>query len=316
MKNIMKNIFRIITVAAAFASLVACEKYADYKYFPYASLDVRSATIEESSPATTWSLPVHVYNTNGDCTVSYTIEPIEAQEGVDFTISDASGVLNFPAGTDTQNITFSITGQPGTFTGNVRFRVKLAGATNDVNLGAINTCTVTIKDLDHPLSALFGDYTFSSVFNVDGGFSYGSWEMSISPYEGSVTRVVIDKVTMFQSASLYGSYLPHGEVYGIVSDDRQTITIPVPQQMESTAADAFGVDENFVLYKYAGNTIDSGFETADGVITFTLQEDGSWRTYDSYGLATESYVGEGWFWYYMNCFGSFNSNYPTKFVKN
>ncbi len=311
----MKKTIRIFAVMAAVASLAACSRYADYETFPYASLDIRSATIEESSPATTWTLPVHVYNHSGDCTVSYSVEPLEAKEGVDFTMADASGVLNFPAGTDTQNITVSITGQPGTFTGNVRFRIKLASATNDVNLGSLSTCTVTIKDLDHPLSALFGEYTFSSVFNTSSGFGYGSWDMTISQYEGNTSRIWIDKVTIFQAPDYYGSYLPEGDVYGIVSSDMKTITIPVPQEMKSTAADAFGVDEPFTLYKYAGNTIDSDFETADGVITFTLQEDGSWRTLDSYGLATPGYVGEGWFWYYMNCLGSFNANYPTKFVK-
>ena len=309
----MKNIVKAFAVLAGVAALAACNKYADYKWTPFVSLDVRSATVEESDPATTWTLPVHLYNHSGACTVAYTVEAVSATPGVDYTVTDGSGVLTFN-GEGTQNITVSISGQPGIYTGNLQFRVKLASATDDVTLGSISTCTVTIKDLDHPLSSMFGDYEFGSVFNTSSGYGYNTWEMTITPVEGYSDRIWIDKITIFQSSNYYGSYIPDGAVYAIVSDDMSTITIPVPQKMGSTAAAAFSVDENFVLYKYDGSNVNADFITSDDVITFTLQDDGSYRTFDSYGLATESYVADGWFWYYMNCFGSFNANYPTYFV--
>ena len=59
----------------------------------------------------------------------------------------------------------------------------------------------------------------------------------------------------------------------------------------------------------------SEFETFSGTITFTLQEDGSWRTFDSYGFSTESEVENGFFYPYMNCYGGLSYDYPTYFVK-
>lgn len=254
----MKNIVKAFAVLAGIMSLAACVK-TEYNAVPFVSLNARSATVPESDPATTWLLPVHVRNHAKPCTVTYTVEAIDAQSGVDYELVDASGVLNF-TGNESKNIAIAIKGQVGTYTGDLKFRVKLVSATDGVELGALSTCTVSIKDLDHPLSALFGDYTFSSVFNVNGGYNYGSWEMNMSAYEGNTSRVWIDKMTIFQADAYYNAYIPKGSVYGIVSEDRTTIEIPVPQEMESTAASAFGVDEPFTLYKYTGHNINADFE--------------------------------------------------------
>ena len=121
----MKNIFKAIAVLAGVAGLAACTKYAEYETAPFASLDFRSATVEESKTAATFTLPVHVYNYDGACSVTYTVDAGTAKEGVDYSLVDASGVLNFAEGTDTQNITISVTGQPGVYTGNLKFTVTL-----------------------------------------------------------------------------------------------------------------------------------------------------------------------------------------------
>ena len=191
------------------------------------------------------------------------------------------------------------------------------------------TCAVTVEAKEeekedeeekHPLAALFGDYTFSAVVLVETEtdpfytFAYADWEMTISPYEGNTGRIWIDKITFFQSEDVGAKYFPHGEVYAEVSKDLKTITVPVPQTVKSTA-EAFQFDEPFILYKFDGETDEA--ELFSGDITFTLREDGSWMTYDSYGFSIESDVKNGIFTYYMNCFSGISPNdYPTKFVKN
>ena len=184
-------------------------------------------------------------------------------------------------------------------------------------------CTVTVKAKvpEHPLAALFGDYTFSSpivAFDEEMEnlvYVYGSWEMAISPYEGSNSRVWIDKIVPLFSEGIGAEFFPHGEVYADVSVDKKTITIEVPQQVEATAS-FWQIKEHLILYKCAGDDANAEFETFRDVITFTLQEDGSWRTFDSYGFSTESEVKNGFFYPYMNCYGGLNYDYPTVFVKN
>ena len=196
--------------------------------------------------------------------------------------------------------------------------IKEGTATITVSAGEkCATCAVTVKAKEHPLASLFGDYSFSSVILAEdeeegGVLMYGVWDMKISPYEGNTSRIWIDKVTIFQAPDVYGKFLSEGDVYAEVSEDLKTITIPVPQTVKSTA-EAFDEDEPFVLYKFAENMVDA--VTSEGVITFTLQEDGSWKTGDNYGFSTKSNSANGLYYYYMNCFGGYNPDYPTVFVK-
>ena len=184
-------------------------------------------------------------------------------------------------------------------------------------------CTVIVKAKvpEHPLAALFGDYTFTSpivAFDEEREnlvYTYASWEMAISPYEGSKSRIWIDKIVPLFSEGIGAEFFPHGEVCAEVSIDMKTITIDVPQQVEATAS-FWQIEEPLILYKCAGDDADAEFETFSGTITFTLQEDGSWRTFDSYGFSTESEVKNGFFYPYMNCYGGLSYDYPTYFVKN
>ncbi len=184
-------------------------------------------------------------------------------------------------------------------------------------------CTVIVKAKvpEHPLAALFGDYTFTSpivAFDEEREnlvYTYASWEMAISPYEGSKSRIWIDKIVPLFSEGIGAEFFPHGEVCAEVSIDMKTITIEVPQQVEATAS-FWQIEEPLILYKCAGDDADAEFETFSGTITFTLQEDGSWRTTDSYGFSTESEVKNGFFYPYMNCYGGLSYDYPTYFVKN
>ena len=208
-----------------------------------------------------------------------------------------------------------------TVDGGVVTAVKGGTATITASAGdKTATCAVTVKADEHPLAALFGDYTFYSlVLGVnekdEDAFMYGNWDMKISPYEGNPSRIWIDKVTIFQAPDVYGRLLSEGDVYADVSEDMKTITIPVPQTVKSTAEEGFDEKEPFILYLF-----DENFDavTTPSVITFTLQEDGKWKTEDNYGFSTKSAVKEDQdiYFYFLNCFGGVSIYYPTYFVKN
>lgn len=306
----MKNKIKSFALLAAVAGLVACEEVGVYETAPFVSMDVRTAVVEESNPATVWSLPVHLYNYGSATTVTYTVEAVTATAGVDYTVADGSGVLNF-TGNDTQNISVSVTGQPGVYTGNLTFQIKLASATNDVQLGAVSTCTVTIKDKDHPLVAMFGEYTMCGVTYSDQ-FLYPEWTMTISPVEGSLTMIQIDHITPFSLA--YEAYVGPMPVVGTVSADMKKITFATPQQTGD--ASAFDLEGPFSFYSHGG--FNGAYITDPAVVTFTLDEaTGRWTTTDSFGFSHPDDVVDYpvLFYDYAVIFSDASPSLPTYFKK-
>lgn len=306
----MKTILKSIIAAAAVAGLAACSD-SEYKVVPFASLDTQAVTVDESETETLVSIPVRVYNNKTGCTVSYTITDGSAVNGVNFKPLNDSGVLNFEAGTDSLAISFYTTGAPGTFTGDQTFSVKLTDASEGVTLGTFSKCTVTIKDTDHPLSALFGKYTMYALsLNTNENLTYFYWDMNMSPYEGDVTRVWMDNVVMFSFG--YKAYTGNCPVYGVVSDDKKTITIPLPQKTTGSL-EAFRLGDVWI---YAHEGINGGYITEGTNVVFTLNEAGEWVTPTDFGLSDPDVVDQ----YdildaYCVNFSSYNAKYPTCFTK-
>ena len=309
----MNKIFKALVLLAGVASLASCVKYAEYKWAPYASLYLKSATIEENENGTEFALPVRVYNNNGDCAVTYTIEEVSAKNGENFIPLDNSGVLNFTKDIDSLAIKVKIIGKPGVYTGNQVFRIKLASATNNVTLGTLNTCSVTIKDLDHPLSAMFGDWSAKGVtVNSNGAMTYQSWSVSVSAVEGDPTKIAVDHITPFSVA--YGSYVKDMPVVGTVSADKKTITFECPQTTTGDAS-AFGyATETFVLYGHDGDV----YKTDPYDVVFTLDEaSGAYITTNGYGFSTPSDLAAypDLFYYYAVVYSGLYAAYPTVFQK-
>lgn len=220
----MKNIVKAFVAFAGIAGLAACAKPAQFNNPPFVIMEVSSATVEESTEAKTIQIPVLAYGVKEECTVTYAVEAGTAKEGVDFSLSDASGVLKISPASESQSISVVVTGQPGVYTGNTQFKVKLVSASNGVVLGASSTCTVTVKDLDHPLSAILGEYV------ADGTDVFGkeiAWPVSVTPDEKNIHKVWLKNVI---ALPYYNDLDWDMSVYGIVSDDLKTITIPYLQQ--------------------------------------------------------------------------------------
>ncbi len=224
MKMYMKNIVKAFVALAGIAGLAACAKPAQFYNPPFVIMEATSVTVEESNPAKTLELTVLAYGIKEACTVTYVVEAGTATEGVDYSLTDASGILKFSPESATQTISLSVTGQPGAYTGNTQFKVKLASASEGVTLGAATTCTVTVKDLDHPLSAILGEYNAAGidVFDVEI-----VWPLSVTADEKDIHKVWLKNVIGLPA---YNDLDWDLSVYGIVSDDLKTITIPYLQQ--------------------------------------------------------------------------------------
>ena len=90
-----------------------------------------------------------------------------ANEGVDFTIENASKTLTFTKDAPTQSIKIKPIDND-VYTGDKRFTINLVNA-KGVNLGANKSITVTVEDDEHPLAFMLGTYAAkgSSLFNGD-----------------------------------------------------------------------------------------------------------------------------------------------------
>ncbi len=321
----MKKIINFIAGFAAVAALFACSsQYEDNKTWSFVVIDANEIEIPEgpyvAGADTTIFIPVWLHNCKSGSTVSYTVTDNTATVGTDYTLVDNSGVLNFDAGVDSLAIELKITGQTGTFTGNVDFSIALVSATNDVVIASTDKCKVTIKDLDHPLSALFGEYKMHQVNISSSSYIYTEYPITISAYEGDATKVWIQDIIYLTYT--YGAYFKNPcKVYANVSSEMSKIEIPVPQTTETYSGDLFnGMEEDdfLTLYAITGTDPDALEWTTDkeGVITFTKQEDGSYKTEDSFALNVPSVVKKpDWMYYYMFAFSSFNSAAPTYFSK-
>lgn len=304
----MNKTVKIFAGAAVLASFAACSQKIDFETFDYARLEATSYTFNED--AGTVTIPVYA-NKGASGTVNFEVIETSAKLGTDFTVEPANGSLNINNGGGA--ITVNIVYHEGELTGDLTFGIKLTGASDGLTIGGIYATTVKIKDIDHPLTELFGEYTFSGVTYNSNGYVLPSWTMTMGPVDGNLEQVTIDHITYFSIG--YGSYTGAMPVVGTVSPDKKTITIEVPQITEGSAASGWDLDENFVLYAHSG--VDGEYDTEAGVITFTLLEDGSWVTQDSYGFSTPSDVAEypDLFYYYCVVYSNFNTKYPTTFTK-
>ena len=104
--------------------------------------------------------------------------------------------------------------------------------------------------------------------------------MNMSAYDGDPTRVWMDNLTAFTVA--YGNYTGAAPTFGIVSADKKTITIPLPQKTKGDLS-AFGFD-NVWMMAHEGYGGGAGVYITDGTnIVFTQGADGTWSTTQSFG---------------------------------
>lgn len=240
----MKKIFYLFSIVLM-GSLVASCHLNDMPTFndSDAFAAFKTSTMSITEDGGTLNIPVSVTSLGGVATtVSYEFVNGSAKQGVDFEDASGSGTLSFGAGETLKNIAVKIINHPGVFTGDLNFSVKFKSA-GDVKMGANNTCAVTINDLDHPLSAILGDYTAKGESYFNGP---QEWIMNFSKDASDVSKVWIYNIFASDSWADWDTIF-----YGLVDDDLTNISVPLGQETE---------------YKYSGTTpcVLRGFDGEDG----------------------------------------------------
>ena len=205
-----------------------------------------------------------------------------AHQGKNFNLKTVSKTLTFDAEHRTQYIEFDILYEPE-YTGDLKFDIVLSQPAS-VGLGYNKTCTVTVSDVNHPLTDLLGDYQCTS--------SIGAYT---NPWTLTLKKDAKDDhmVWFFNLMANAGWSIDDTMYYGNVDEDLTTIVIPFGQES---------------VYKYGGETpltifwMDAdGHYDKNGSTTVTILKDDSGKITgldfgEEYGFYFEL-IGLGWIGY-------------------
>lgn len=225
MRNTLKY---LLSAAASCAVLASCDInkpdiFDDANAF--VAFDNATMAVDEdySKDGTTLKIPVTLASVAGISeSVSFEVKDGTAKAGVDYELVTTSGVLTFDKENRTRNIEVRIIENPK-YTGDQTFTIGFK-ETNSVNEGAENTCTVTIRDLNHPLSGLFGTYTFTGKSYFDDGQEM-TWTATFSKDAEDDSMIWMLNLPYFS-----GGWEGFGiNFYGVVDEEMTTITIPFGQ---------------------------------------------------------------------------------------
>lgn len=226
--KILKNItFGLVALAAmGFASCSNDQPEFNDKD-AFVAFTSTSASINENGGEL--KIPVLLSSLNGkDGSVDFELvadENAPAEEGVNYSVENTSKTLTFTKDENTQYIVLKINDLAGKFTGDLRFTVKLSNP-QGINLGADNTFSVTIVDLDHPLAFMLGTYSATGQSNFNGDTS---WTLRITKDDSDVSKVWIYNLVPGGSSS-------DSPVYGTVNDAKDEIHIPVGQETATSSS--------------------------------------------------------------------------------
>lgn len=217
----MKNIFKFIACALALSAAFSCSKLNETPVFKdsdsFVAFDRTAASINENGGVI--SLPISVASIDPKAvTVAYEIVEETAKTGTNFTLVNSSAIVTFDGTQRSSTIDINIIDLAGEFTGDLTFTVNLVSA-GDLNIGANKSCTVTIADLDHPLSDVLGTYTVSGESYFNGP----------AVWEAEFTKDAVDLTKVWIRGLAPGFATPTDLIYGTVSEDHNTITIPIGQ---------------------------------------------------------------------------------------
>lgn len=284
----MKNIYKYIACAFALTAALSCSELNQTPVFEDSKSFVAFGQTSYSVSEDVGVLRIPVTLASPDAkqvSVAYSVADSTAKEGVNFSLVDESAVLVYDGTSYVQNIEIDITNITTTaeksgYTGDLIFTVSLESA-GELALGYNSSCTVKILDLDHPLAAILGQY------KVTGTYYNGTpaeWILTMDKDESDVTVVWLDKPGYFaEAAASWGNF----SVYGNVSEDLKTITIPCGQTCGANSDDpAWDADESDL---FLFGTWEPGIRLHDsGVVTFTQQADGTWKTEEPAALFSMS----------------------------
>ena len=185
-----------------------------------------SSSVSYSETKGEVTIPVSLVSLNGlNATVAFNFEDstATAQEGVHFTIASESKTLTFTPESSTQYITLNIIDNDE-YTGDVKFSINLVEPSG-VNLGYDRTLSFTIEDDEHPLAFMLGTYDAKGTSYFNGA---QEWTVTLSKDDTDPSKVWI-------TGLVPGGSSASTPLYGTVSDDHTTLSIPTGQEVASTS---------------------------------------------------------------------------------
>lgn len=259
------NIKYLSFLLAGAVTLASCDKNEPNVFDDkdaFVAFDAVSVTYAEdySKDGATFKIPVTLASVKGlDETVKFEVVTPEqkgAVAGVNYELLTTTGVLSFNAENRTQYIEFK-TMTDGEYTGDLKFIVKLLPS-ETLPVGSESECTVTISDIDHPLTFILGDFTASGTDYWDGP---ATWTITIHKDAEDDHKVWFDN--LFNNP---GWIDPRTRFYGVVNDEKTVINIPFGQESEYKYSNGMplillGLDND--LYGHDTGSVDVAI-TVDG----------------------------------------------------
>ncbi len=273
----MKKIFLLLNVFAL-CLLVACNpnEYATFNdNDAFVAFDGASFSVKED--VGTLKVPVTLASVAGlEKNVTVVGVDGKAKAGVDYNIKNG-GSLSFNSETRTAYVEIEIINRAGVYTGDLNLTLKFDDL-GGVNAGARSSASVTIQDLDHPLSPILGTYTATT----ESGRGKFSWTVTLEKDASDVTKIWILDLDPYFASYGYVSSVGYNTYYGVVNSDLTQIAMPCGQAVGYENV-AVVVCDNYDAV-YSGNIImDIDLENK------TITIDGMWGIDDA-----------GWWNYYGN----------------
>lgn len=304
----MKKIFNYLTIVAVAAFAASCNTNYDPIFDDadaFVAFDKSAMSCQETAKEI--SVPVTLASVAGIATtISYEAVDGSAKAGVNYDLADGTGTLTFSKEGRTQyikvkiydpEVTYTEAGERegGIYTGDLKFTLKFK-STGDVNSSADNSCTITIQDLDHPLSAILGDWTFEG--KSQGAMS--SWACELRKDADDDHMVWFYDIVNLTAIAWAGWDISY---YGNVTMDEKNrpavINIPLGQESEyiykstGTPVTLCAADADF-NYIYDSGSVSATivYDDADHAIGIVFDLDGS-PAGEGAGLVAYI-VGAGW----------------------
>lgn len=279
----MKKTNKFFAIAGTLLALASCDGLNTVPEFQeedaFAAFGIPAVSVNEDAGKVV--VPVSIASIKPiAAAVTYKIEEVTAKSGVNFKLTDPSAVLNFN-GTDREmGIEIDVINIAGEFTGDLTFKVILESA-GDLDIGANNTCEITIKDLDHPLAEILGDYTVKAESYFNGPLE---WPLVIdkdgksltSVRIGNIIKMVADQMPYPQSNPAYDISFIANVVF---DEDHQIVGLSLPVGQE--CAYKYGGTEPVALVSFDAES--ESFEDKSGNITLTYSE-GKFVAKEGWGL--------------------------------
>ena len=257
----MKNILKYTACAFALSAAFSCSSLNETPVFSsedsFVAFDKGAAIVNEDAGKI--SLPISVASIDPvGVTVAYEVVDGTAKVGENFKLVNESATVVFDGQARSSVIEIDIVNVAGEFTGDLTFTVNLVSA-GSLDLGFNKSCTVTIADLDHPLSDVLGTYSVAGESYFNGP---ASWEAEF-------TKDAVDLTKVWMRGLAPGFATAGDLIYGFVSEDHNTITIPIGQILP------YNSTYNAYFYAFDG----SGIYDESDVANITLVREGAGKPF-------------------------------------